>query len=327
MSRVEKPGAQRIWSNVSASTGSSTEQTRLARARHDLHRVHAAAVIGNFEHHHVAHARGAQTDDGALRLASGGALGRRFNAVTDRIPHQVKNRIEHALDEELVDLGILAAHLEFDVLARLSRQIAHHERHAAKNLSHRDEPDAHDAFAQIAQVSFDDERRFLDRAPFDGRDARLDAREGIAKARARDDEIADHAHQIVEASEVHANVMRRREQCGLGGGLRRRRGDTGLRRGENRCERDALLGPRGFVGWIEAALDLELESNTSVGANARHGVDDFAGLAQESANTVDTDPARRQLTGRRKDHAPALSCGVSVGGRTQRHAGGGGNFG
>ena len=123
-----------------------------ARAADHLHGVHAAAVIGNFQHDHVAHAGGAQTDDGPLGLASGGAFRGRFNAVADRIPHQVQHGIEHALDQELVDLGILAAHLELDVLPGFAPDRARRTA-SGGNLSHRYEPDAHHAFAQIPRAA------------------------------------------------------------------------------------------------------------------------------------------------------------------------------
>ena len=85
---------------------------------------------------------------------------RRFDAVADGVAHQVQHGIEHALDEELVDLGVLPAHFELDVLAGVAGEVAHDERHAPEDLAHRHEPDAHHAFAQIPQLPLDGERVF-----------------------------------------------------------------------------------------------------------------------------------------------------------------------
>ena len=64
-------------------------------------------------------------------LAGGDALVGRLDAVADRVAHEVQHRIHHPLDQELVDLGLLAASSRRTCLPRLAREVAHHERHAA----------------------------------------------------------------------------------------------------------------------------------------------------------------------------------------------------
>jgi hypothetical protein len=79
---------------------------------------------------------------GRLPAATRSSTG--FDAVADRVAHEMENRIHHPLDEELVDLGPLPSQLEAHALAGLARQVADHERHAAEDLADRHQPHAHD---------------------------------------------------------------------------------------------------------------------------------------------------------------------------------------
>ena len=125
---------------------------------------------------------GAERDRALRRLAGGDALGRRLDAVADGVAHQVQHRVHHPLDQELVDLGVLAGELEPDLLAALAREVADHERHAAEDLADRHQPDAHHAFAQVAQLALDAPGVLLDRAPLGRRHVALDARQRFGRA-------------------------------------------------------------------------------------------------------------------------------------------------
>src|SRR6185503_9953983 len=97
------------------------------------------------------------------------------------------------------DLGPLPSQLEAYALAGLARQIADDERHAAEDLADRDEPHAHDPFAQRAKLTVDRDGVLLDRAPLARRDRFLHARERVGQPGTADHQIADVAHQVVEA--------------------------------------------------------------------------------------------------------------------------------
>ena len=57
------------------------------------------------------------------------------------------DRVEHPLDQKLVDLGVLALDDQLDLLAGFAREVADDERHPPEDLAHRHEADAHDAVA------------------------------------------------------------------------------------------------------------------------------------------------------------------------------------
>ena len=81
----------------------------------------------------------------------------------------MQQRLEHAIDDELVDLRLLAAELETDRLARLARDVAHREAHALEHFADRHEPDAHHAFANRAQLPLDAVVRLVEIVPRDCR--------------------------------------------------------------------------------------------------------------------------------------------------------------
>ena len=89
------------------------------------------------------------------RLPARDPLVRRLDAVADGIANQMEHRIHHPLDEELVDFRRLAGQLQLHALAAVPGEIADDERHAPENLGDRDQPHAHHAFAQVAQLPLD----------------------------------------------------------------------------------------------------------------------------------------------------------------------------
>ena len=214
-SRVEKPGAHSSDSRcVRVRRSLRHLQARGLRARDHRLGVDAPPVVGDFHPHDVSGRRGAE-DNGAFgTLAGGDALLHGFDAVADRVAHEMEDRIHHPLDQELVDLRALSPQLEPHPLAGLARQIADDERHAAEDLADRDQAHAHDAFAQRAELPVDRDGVLLDRAPLARRDPCLDARQRIGQPGPADHEIADVAHQVVEAREIHADKVRRRHARG-----------------------------------------------------------------------------------------------------------------
>ena len=142
------------------------------------------------------------------RLPSAMRSLRRFDPVTDRIADEMEHRIHHPLDEELVDLGRLPRKIQLNTFAVVARQIAHDKRHPPEDLADGHQADAHHAFAQIAKVPLDALAVLLQDAPFRGRRETLDAQQRVLEPRTRDDQIADQAHQIVEAGEIDADEIR-----------------------------------------------------------------------------------------------------------------------
>ena len=240
-------------------------------------------------------------------LARGAALGDRFEPVADRIADEVQDRIHHPLDQELVDLGVLAGDLEPHLLVRAG-QVAHHERHAAENLPDRHHADPHHAFAQIPQVAIDGQAVFLDGPPLDRRHMPLDAGQRIGKPRPGDDQIADETHQLVEPRQVDADEMRRRS--GEGAERSRCRSDSGLagvhvHQGRRPLDRDTLIAPDLSVG-VQSPGDAELERDAARRIDPRSCGGDLALLAQPGADAIDGNATRDQVGRRSEADDPLL---------------------
>ena len=63
----------------------------------------------------------------------------------------MSKRFGDGVQKTLVQIGVLAAHDQFHVLAALSGHVAHHAREAAEELLHRDHANFHDRTLQIIQ--------------------------------------------------------------------------------------------------------------------------------------------------------------------------------
>src|SRR5215204_5117810 len=178
-SRVEKPGAQ-----------VSRAQAAFARARQNPFGVDAAPVVRDLDQHVVAGGRGAQRESALGRLPRGDALGHRLQPVADGVADEVQQRVHHALDEELVYLGLLPQKFEPDLLAARARQVADDEPHALEDFADLHHPHAHDAFAQVAQLSRYRHVRLLQRAPLGGGHAPPQRPQPVFQARATRDQLA-----------------------------------------------------------------------------------------------------------------------------------------
>ena len=97
--------------------------------------------------------------------------------------------------------------IELHAFTAVAREIANDERHPAEDLSDRHQADAHHAFAKVAQLPLDARAVLLQRPPPLLERHMLDALQRILQAGARDDHVADEAHEIVEPGQVHANEI------------------------------------------------------------------------------------------------------------------------
>ncbi len=97
----------------------------------------------------VALLRGGKGDGAHLRLPGAGADLRLLDAVVAGVPDHVDHRVGERVHQVLVEVGVLAHHLELDVLVELSREIAHNPREAAEDLLHRLHSGLHDRALQI----------------------------------------------------------------------------------------------------------------------------------------------------------------------------------
>ncbi len=141
---VENPGRKirlQISSSVSIAFGSTRPFS--LRLLQDALAIDAAAVVADFDDDAAAALIGGHPDRALFMLALGHTIGRRLDAVIDRVPDDVGQRIAEPLDDGLVDLGGLTDHLDLNLLAGLGGQLAHQARHALEHRAHRLGADRH----------------------------------------------------------------------------------------------------------------------------------------------------------------------------------------
>ena len=79
------------------------------------------------------------------------ALLRAFDAVPDRVPHQMRERLRDGIQQALVEGGVLPVHNQFDLLATLLSDVPNHAGKAAEQLLDRNHADFHHRALQIIQ--------------------------------------------------------------------------------------------------------------------------------------------------------------------------------
>ena len=123
---------------------------RHQRAAHALE-IDALPVVLHADLDRVAFVARGDGERALRRLAEGEAHLGRLDAVRDRVAHQVEQRLGHALDHRLVDLGLLAGGDEADLLALAPRQLAQGRLQPREQPADRHHAHAADAFLQRAR--------------------------------------------------------------------------------------------------------------------------------------------------------------------------------
>ena len=118
-----------------------------------------------------------------------------------RVAHQVDQRIADLLEHGLVELGLLAGHLQLDLLAEPLAEIAHQPREAVEHEADGQHAHAHDALLQRAHVAFELRERA---AQFAGL-AAFERRGKLAQHRLRDHKLADRIQQLVDLLDADAD--------------------------------------------------------------------------------------------------------------------------
>ena len=70
------------------------------------------------------------------------------------VADQVSQRVGDTLDQALVQFGRLAGGFQFNMLAQLAGQVAHHTGETGEHEGNRHHADGHDRFLQIAGIAF-----------------------------------------------------------------------------------------------------------------------------------------------------------------------------
>src|SRR3990172_10552417 len=99
------------------------------------------------------------------RLARSDAFLRWFQSVANGVADHVQQRIRHSFHEKLVDLCVVTGQLQADFLTALPLESPDHKTHSLEDLSDGHHPHAHDTFAEIAELTLQQEVGILKLAP------------------------------------------------------------------------------------------------------------------------------------------------------------------
>ncbi len=132
------------------------------------------------------------------------------------VAHQVGQRVGDLLDQALVEFGRLAQRHELDLLAELGRQIPQHAREAAEHHRHRNHPDRHHRFLQVAGVALQVGQATRQLLVQRG----VDLLAVLRQHRLGNDEFADQVDELIDLLDRDAQGRRfeRRGRCLLGAG-------------------------------------------------------------------------------------------------------------
>ena len=171
---------------------------------------------------------GAQLEHAFGILARGLAHVGRLDAVIERVAHRVRERVFDGLEQALVELRLLALHLQADAPAERLRKVADHARHLGEDVGDRLHARLHHRLAQV------------------GRDHVEAAREhghigiggsGLQNLVAGEHQFAHQIHHAVEQGDIDAQAcFPRRLPAGAEPALwRHRRPGAGLAEGRWFC--------------------------------------------------------------------------------------------
>ena len=154
-------------------------------------------------------------DRAGLRLAARQALGRRLDAVHDRVAQHVLERRQHALEHLAIELAGAALDGELDLLAGLLRGLAHQAREALHVPLERHHPGPHQAVLQLGDDAALLQQQVLPLAR-QVAEQPLDARDVADRFRKRARELLDRRVAVeLERVEVGASL---RPRPGAGAG-------------------------------------------------------------------------------------------------------------
>ena len=160
----------------------------------------AAAVVGDLDDDVAALVTGGQADRAAFGLAGGEPLGRHFQAMVGGVADHVGQRILDQIEHLAVELGIGAVHFELDRLAELGRQVAHDPRQLLPGIADRLHARLQHAFLQLGGDVREPLQRRLELGI-------LVAAHDLDQLIAREHQLRDHGHQVLERVDVHADRL------------------------------------------------------------------------------------------------------------------------
>ena len=95
------------------------------------------AVVHNFDHHLASLMPCFNAKRTGARLSRLRPYVRRLDAMIDRVPHHVRQRIGQSFDETAIQSDFLAAEIQTHILTKRVREVAHHARQPRKDVFNR----------------------------------------------------------------------------------------------------------------------------------------------------------------------------------------------
>ena len=111
--------------------------------------------------HLIALSRRAYPDSRRGRFAASGALVGTFDAVVDRVAHDVQQRLEQHFHDRFVGLGIVTFDFQLQGLAEVRRHLAYHARKPLQHRAQRQHSHAEHGLLQFGNEPVENDRAVL----------------------------------------------------------------------------------------------------------------------------------------------------------------------
>ena len=153
---VEKPGMKMIFracASVRAAAASGVRIPLLIADWRSISGLHPLAVVLDGDDDLAVRVAGTHPQHARGGLAGFPAALRGLQAVVDRVPHEVAERVADLLEDAAVELGLLALDDELDLLAQLIREVANDAREAVEDGLDREHPQSGHLVLELARDS------------------------------------------------------------------------------------------------------------------------------------------------------------------------------
>jgi hypothetical protein len=178
------------------------DEAYLKRLGLDARGIEAAAVVRDLDHNVTALPRSGQPYGASSRLARGASLVRILNAVVGAVAHQMGERIFDQIEDLTIKLGIGSDHLQSDVFAEINREVTHDARQFLPRIADRLHARLHYFLLDLAR---DAGQALQWHVEF----GIVVSAENFEQLIARENELRDHGHELVERVDAHPDRLAR----------------------------------------------------------------------------------------------------------------------
>src|SRR6266567_1108312 len=210
------------------------------------------------------------------------------NSMVDGVSDDVHHRVRDILDDQLVQFGVGAEHLQFDLFPLFPGNLPDNPGHLLEQLSNGDHPDLHDPFLQLVQFTVEPLRRLQKLQCQRGKTVTLHPEGKLGDRRVAEDQLPHDIHQLIELGDIdpHRLAEALGSQRGIIAGRRRRLRRIGgghLRRNIEPGDGDILPFHHGgdFIDALFGTVQyFKIYGEPQPSSRTREGADDFPCLFQ-----------------------------------------------